>query len=115
MDNFEAFVATTTNDIEGAVVVKNCGIVSSQVVMGVNIFKDIFASFRDFFGGRTTSYEGVFADAREEALQDLKAKARGLHANALIGVKFDYTSVGTKGSMLVVCATGTAVRVEFKK
>ena len=39
-----------------------------------------------------------------------EADARG--ANAVIGIDLDYETVGESGSMLMVTASGTAVRVE---
>ena len=39
-------------------------------------------------------------------------KAGQLGANAVIGVDIDYETVGTNGSMLMVTAAGTAVRIE---
>jgi uncharacterized protein YbjQ (UPF0145 family) len=39
-------------------------------------------------------------------------KAERLGANAVIGVDLDYETIGTNGSMLMVTAAGTAVRIE---
>ena len=36
-------------------------------------------------------------------------KARGLGANAVIGIDIDYETVGAGGSMLMVTVSGTAV------
>ena len=36
-------------------------------------------------------------------------QARGLGANAVIGIDLDYETVGQGGSMLMVSASGTAV------
>jgi uncharacterized protein YbjQ (UPF0145 family) len=38
-------------------------------------------------------------------------KAAALGANAVIGVDIDYETIGTNGSMLMVTAAGTAVRL----
>ena len=68
------------------------------------------AGFRDFFGGRSQSYEDELLKARKEALFELEKRAEKLGANAIVGVKIDVETVGT-GSMLMVVATGTAVRI----
>jgi uncharacterized protein YbjQ (UPF0145 family) len=81
------------------------------VIVGANIFKDIFASVRDIVGGRSGSYESTLRDAREAALKELESEARGRGANAVIGVDFDYEVLGQGGSMLMVTASGTAVVV----
>ncbi|MGH2578921.1 MAG: YbjQ family protein, partial [Actinomycetota bacterium] len=61
--------------------------------------------------GRVGSYEKVFAEAKREALKDLEEKARALGADAVVGVDLDYETVGQGGSMLMVTASGTAVRL----
>ncbi|MGN1240861.1 MAG: YbjQ family protein [Alloprevotella sp.] len=100
---------TTTHSIEGRPVTRYCGIVSSEVIIGANFVKDIFASFRDFFGGRSKAYEDVLAEAKEKALTELSQKAERCGANAVVGIKLDYETVGASGSMLMVVASGTAV------
>jgi uncharacterized protein YbjQ (UPF0145 family) len=100
---------TTTDTIEGRRVVAYLGVVASDVVMGSNAIRDFFASVRDWVGGRAGGYEKVLADARNEAIEELAARAAKLGADAVIGVDFDYQSVG--GSMLMVAANGTAVKL----
>ena len=39
-------------------------------------------------------------------------RAERIGANAIIGVKFDYETIGQSGSMLAVIASGTAVVIE---
>jgi uncharacterized protein YbjQ (UPF0145 family) len=63
-------------------------------------------------GGRSGSYEKVLNDARKTAVSEMTDKAEQLGANAVIGVDIDYETVGTNGSMLMVTAAGTAVRLE---
>lgn len=50
-------IVTTTPTIEGRKIVEYKGIVFGEVVSGVNFVKDIAASFSNFFGGRSGSYE----------------------------------------------------------
>ena len=58
---------TTTSVIEGHQIDRYLGIVSSEVVLGANAIKDMMAGFRDFFGGRSNSYERAFQETREAA------------------------------------------------
>lgn len=104
-------IKTTSYNIEGHSVTDYCGIVSSEVIFGANLFRDIFASLRDIFGGRSNSYEKVFQDARNNALAEIERKALALGADAIIGIQFNYNSVGQRGSMLMVSITGTAVKI----
>jgi len=105
-------LVTTTNMIEGRRVLEYKGLVAGETILGANIFRDIFASFRDIVGGRSSSYEKVLNDARQQAVADMTDKAAALGANAVIGVDIDYETVGSNGSMLMVTAAGTAVLIE---
>jgi len=105
-------IVTTTPSIEGKKIVEYKGIVSSEVIVGVNLVKDLFASITDIFGGRSGTYENELIRAREEALQELQNRAAILGANAVVGIDIDYEVLGANGSMLMVSVTGTAVVVE---
>ena len=54
-------------------------------------------------------YEKELRSARQTALQEMTEEAEKLGANAIIGVDIDYETVG--GSMLMVTASGTAVKI----
>ena len=103
-------ILTTTPIIEGHVVKNYCGIVSAETILGANVFRDFTASIRDFFGGRSSSYEQL-KRAKDTALNELSMKAQSMGANAIVGISLDYETVGQSGSMLMVVATGTAVQI----
>ncbi len=103
-------IVTTTPNIEGKQIVEYLGIVSSQTIIGANFFKDILAGLRDFFGGRSGAYERVLDEAKQFAMNELVQRAKSIGANAVVGIDMDYETVGTGGSMLMVCISGTAVR-----
>ena len=102
-------ILTTTTSIEGKPVREYLGIVTGEVIVGANIFKDLFASVRDIVGGRSGAYENTLRDARKTALDEASAEARALGADAVIGIDLDYEVLGQGGSMLMVTASGTAV------
>ena len=105
-------ILTTTPAVEGKSIVDYLGIIAGEAVMGVNIFKDLFASIRDIVGGRTGSYEKELQKAREAAFDDLTEKARQAGADAVVGVDIDYEVIpGKSGAMLMVSVSGTAVRL----
>lgn len=107
----KSLLLTTTNNIDGRPVRQYLGIVAGETILGANIFRDIFASFRDIIGGRSSSYENVFRDARSQALAELADEARRMGADAVIGVQVSSNAVGANESMLMVTATGTAVKL----
>ncbi len=104
-------ILTTTSSVEGRPVQQYLSIVNAQSIIGANVFKDIFAGLRDIFGGRSKTYERVLEEAKVDAMRELVEKAQALGANAIIGVDLDFETVGAGGSMLMVIATGTAVRI----
>lgn len=104
-------ILTTGGNIDGRRIMEYKGVVFGEVVTGVNFIKDIAAGFRDFFGGRSGSYENELIKAREEALNEVQDRAARLGANAVIGLKVDYETLGQSGMLMVTC-TGTAVYYE---
>jgi uncharacterized protein YbjQ (UPF0145 family) len=104
-------IITTTPSIDGHSIDHYLGVVTSEVVIGMNVVRDWFGALRDFFGGRTASWERVLANARTQALQQLAQTGLKAGANAIVGVALDYESVGRNGSMVMVTARGTAVQI----
>lgn len=104
-------ITTTTPTIEGRPVVQHLGIVTGEAIVGANIFKDLFAGIRDIVGGRSGTYEREMARARQIALQEMEAEASQRGANAVVGVDLDYEVLGAQNGMLMVSASGTAVKV----
>lgn len=104
-------IITTTNSIEGKKITKYLGIVTGETIIGANIFKDLFASIRDIVGGRSGSYEKVLREAKDVALQEMEQIARSKGADAILAVDLDYETVGANGGMLMVTASGTAVKL----
>lgn len=102
-------LTTTTNTIQGKEITDYKGIVHGEAILGANIFKDLFAGIRDIVGGRSGAYEKELQKARKIALHEMTEEAAHLGANAVVGIDIDYETVGGKGSMLMVTATGTAV------
>jgi uncharacterized protein YbjQ (UPF0145 family) len=84
--------------------------ITDDIVVGVNVIRDIFATFRDFFGGRSKSYEDSISEAKRDAVDKLIAQANSLRADAIIGVTFNIFTVGHGNSMVCVSITGTAVK-----
>ena len=104
-------IVTTTGLVEGRPVTQYLGIVTGEVIVGANIFKDMFAGIRDIVGGRSGSYEKTLKSAREEAFAEVEELAAKLGASAVIGVDIDYQVIGKEGSMLMVTVSGTAVKL----
>lgn len=107
-----AMLMTTTPSVEWKQIVRYLGVVTGETIIGANVFRDFLAGVRDFFGGRSGSYEAVLREAKDTALEEMARQAEALGANAVVGIDLDYETVGGSGSMLMVTCSGTAVRVE---
>ena len=105
-------ILTTTPTVEGRTIIEYQGVVFGEVITGVNFIKDIKASLRDIVGGRSGSYEQELINARAQALRELEERARQVNADAVVGIDMDYEVLGQSGSMLMVSASGTAVKLQ---
>lgn len=105
-------IVTTTPNVEGAKIVEYKGIVFGEVVAGVNFVKDFAASLSNFFGGRSGTYEEELIRARNSAIEEMKARARDMGANAVVGIDVDYEVLGADNGMLMVTVNGTAVVIQ---
>ena len=105
-------IITTTDSVEGRRITEYFGVCTGEAILGANVVRDMFAGIRDFVGGRSSAYEKVIRAAKDAAIEDMQATAEELGANAVVGVDLDYEVVGEGGSMMMVVASGTAVKVE---
>ena len=105
-------ISVTTPTLENGVIVEYKGIVTGEIVAGINFIKDFGASIRNIVGGRSAGYEEELIEARNNALREMEAKAAQIGANAVVGVKIDYESFGNAGMIMVIA--GTAVVVQNK-
>jgi uncharacterized protein YbjQ (UPF0145 family) len=105
-------LVTTTHHLEGSRIVAYHGIVTGEAILGANIFRDLFAGVRDIIGGRSGAYETELRKAKAIAIAEMTDEAAVLGATAVIGVDLDYEVLGADGGMLMVAASGTAVRHE---
>ncbi len=104
-------IITTTPSIDGYRITEYRGIVFGEVIAGVDFIKDFAAGLTNFFGGRSGSYEGELIQARNEAGNEMAQRAQEMGADAVVGVDFDYETLGQGGTMLMVTASGTAVKI----
>ncbi|KST63924.1 YbjQ family protein [Mastigocoleus testarum] len=106
-------ILSTTDVIQGKIVQSYLGIVTAEVVYGSNFLRDFFAGIRDVIGGRTGSYEKLFQEGQQKALDELKERGRRLGADAVIGIEIDTGTINVdqSGVLMLITATGTAVKI----
>lgn len=105
-------IVTTTPSVEGRRITEYKGVVFGEVIAGVNFVKDFVAGLSNFFGCRSGTYEEELINARQQALDEMEQRAAQLGADAVVGVDIDYEVLGADNGMLMVTASGTAVRLD---
>ena len=105
-------IVTTTPSVEGRRITEYKGVVFGEVIAGVNFVKDFVAGLSNFFGGRSGTYEEELINARQQALAEMEQRAAQLGAEAVVGVDIDDEVLGADNGMLMVTASGTAVRLD---
>ena len=105
-------ILLTTETAPDLNITKRIEIVTAECAFGMNIFKDLFAGVRDIVGGRSKAVQQTMRDSRRTALYELKKEAHAVGANAVVGVDLDYVDLGSKGNMVMLVASGTAVLIE---
>ncbi|MBE6213731.1 MAG: heavy metal-binding domain-containing protein [Rikenellaceae bacterium] len=106
-------ILTTTPTVEGRTIVEYKGVVFGEVIVGVNFLKDFVAGISDLIGGRSSTYEQELVEARQTAMDEMKARAAAIGADAVVGIDIDYEVLGQSGGMLMVTASGTAVKLGY--
>ena len=104
-------ILTTTPTVECHTILEYKGVVFGEVIAGVNFIKDFGASIRNVIGGRSGSYESELIEARTKALKEMQERAQRMGANAVVGIDIDYEVLGANNGMLMVSASGTAVKL----
>ena len=109
----QRIVLTTTATVPNREIKEVVDIVSAEVAVGMNIFKDMFSAVRDVVGGRAVAVQDTLRDLRGQALEELRQEASRIGADAVVGVDLDYSEFSGGGrSMLFIVANGTAVRLK---
>jgi uncharacterized protein YbjQ (UPF0145 family) len=104
-------IVTTTPSVEGRRITQYLGVVAGEAVIGANIFRDLFAGIRDVIGGRSGAYEKTLTQARQVAIDEMIQEARELGADAVVGISVDFEGGVHQGTMMMVAASGTAVKL----
>ena len=73
-------IVTTTSSIDGKRIIKYCGVIAGEAVLGINFFRDSFAEIGDVAEGRSSTYEKELQRARNIALRELQERAAEVSA-----------------------------------
>jgi uncharacterized protein YbjQ (UPF0145 family) len=103
-------LTTTAFELAGYRVVKSLGVVRGIIVRSRSIVGNIGAGLQSLVGGNISLYTSLCERTRDDAFRQMLAHAAELGANAVIGIRYDATEIGS-GITEVLCY-GTAVHVE---
>ena len=67
--------------------VKSVELVTGEVVISGDYFKNFVAGIKNFFGGRLTTFESILDRGRREAILRMREKARG--ANLIVNTRIE--------------------------
>lgn len=95
--------------------VKSIELVSGEVVISGDYFKNFVSELKKLFGGQLTPFESILDRARREAVLRMREKAK--HANIILNTKIEYCMLNNlyvHGQIpkCAVIAYGTAVTYE---
>jgi uncharacterized protein YbjQ (UPF0145 family) len=104
---------TTTFTIEGHTIREYKGLVRGIIVRAPTISQGILGGLRSIIGGQIGAYSQMCEQARQQAYDQMIEHAQQMGANAIVGVRYDASEVGSKGaSATEVLCYGTAVVLE---
>jgi uncharacterized protein YbjQ (UPF0145 family) len=103
---------TTTFTIEGYRVSNYLGVARGITVRAPTISQGFFGGLKSIIGGRIEAYTQMCEQARQQAFELMLDHAKALGANAVVGLHFDTSEVGARGSATEVLCYGTAVVIE---
>lgn len=96
--------------VPGHTITQQLDVVYGSTVRSKHAGRDFMAGLKNIVGGELKGYTELLEESRQEAMQRMIEKARGLGANAVVGIRFSTSNIAQGASELFVY--GTAVRVE---
>ncbi len=87
-------------------------IVTGQSTTGTGVISEIGSSFTDLFGAQSNMYNNKLAKGENLCFHQMRAKTLQLGGNAIVALDLDYSELGGIKGMIMVCATGTAVKLK---
>ncbi|MFQ5639615.1 MAG: YbjQ family protein [bacterium] len=103
-------ILTSSSSIAGKNIVKTLGLVKGNTIRARHLGRDIVAGLKNMIGGEIEEYTKLMAEAREQALDRMKAEAEEMGGNAVIDIRFSTSYL--MGMASEILAYGTAVLVK---
>ena len=107
-------IASTTFDLPGYQIVEHKGLVRGIIVRSPTISQGIIGGLKNIIGGRIGAYTTMCEQTRSQAYEEMERHATQLGANAIVGIRYDASSVEPRGGAVEVLCYGTAVVAQKK-
>ena len=104
-------IASTTFTIDGYRTVETKGMVRGIIVRSPTISQGIVGGLKGIIGGKIGAYTTMCEQTRSQAYEAMVSHAQEMGANAIVGVRYDASSVEPRGAAVEVLCYGTAVVV----
>ena len=101
---------TSTPTVQGYVITHYIGIDSVELIIATGLFSEVVTNLQDFFGKKSSLFEGKLRDAKNAAKNALKMLAAAQGANAVVAIDMDYTEFSNNRVALIL--NGTLVQIE---
>lgn len=88
------------------------GLVTGQSTTGTGVITEFTTVFTDFFGAQSNRTNKKIKKGETMSSLQMVASTLELGGNAVIGVDIDYAEVGGLKGMIMVCVSGTAIRLK---
>lgn len=106
-------IVTTTLNVEGYRIVEYKGVVRGIIVRSPTIVQGFLGGLKNILGGQIGAFREMCEQARQQAYDAMLADAVARGANAIVGVRYDASDVGSSSvSATEVLCYGTAVVIE---
>jgi uncharacterized protein YbjQ (UPF0145 family) len=105
-------IVTTTLDVQGYRIADYKGLVRGITVRSPTIAQGLLGGLKSIIGGKIGAYTEMCEQARQHAYDSMLEHAQQLGANAIVGVRYDASEVGSQDSATEVLCYGTAVVIE---
>jgi uncharacterized protein YbjQ (UPF0145 family) len=107
---------TTTFSLDGYRITEYKGLVRGIVVRAPTIGQGILGGLKSIIGGQIGAYAEMCEQTRQQAFDRLLEHATKLGANAVVGLRYESSEVGSRqGSATEVLCYGTAVVVQLDR
>lgn len=89
------------------------GLVYATNVRTRGMLGKFLSGIKGMTGGKGGAYLSEIDKARDEVLEEIKRKAQGMHADAILSINLELTEI--LEGFIVISAYGTAVTIENEK